>query len=164
MADDQTLTYGHGRDKALEALENAYGGYGLNDDVHSLPWAMRWLDAYYGIAEDGDYVVMTPGYGMWLLMGGLEFIDPEIADLALRLEAGEGEDVADAFESRLTSAPMMVRFTPDAGKAYELTNGEPFGFRILTDEQAESGDYPAVTTVRADGTLIRLPKKVTKLS
>lgn len=165
MANSDDLTYGHGRDEALEAVRAQMPGqWFVDSDLTADMLAVILLDQHYGVRRDGDYVYLNPAY-LWAILP-LQIKDPVIARA---MHAGEDEDeqvIIDANE-RMTAEPfdVLVAYDPtqyeggDVPEAETLPaalRGQTIRVRVMKLEDA-GGDLPAIMTVRADGEVIRLP-------
>ena len=151
MATYGDLTYGHGLDDKLDALQEVLPNL-FDEDPISLVAAMLMLDQQFGLHQDDDYVLLAPGLLMWLAM----MIKPVDEALTRAIE-DEDEDalrrltVENTFEALFESpeGPELTEQYP------EIVRGKKIRLRVMTEEQ--STKLSLLCTVRADGTFIYCP-------
>lgn len=154
MAITSDLTFGHGLDDKLEEIQDTMPS-AFQDDLVSMVAALVTLDDMFGLRRDDDYVLVTPGYMMWLLMMFTP-VDPE---LVAAVEAGEGDE--EALERLMMNQPFEVDVKSPEDDVFteeypEIVRNKRLRFRLMDEKMAEKLD--AMCTVRADGNVIYLPK------
>jgi hypothetical protein len=154
MASTDDLVFGHGHDAALNVAATEVGTPMFHDDVLTTLAALMALDDHYGLTQPDDCMFIAPGYAVWV-MGGIDVLDPDIADrLAQLAECSEDDPRLAELDAIIASRPFEVTVVLEYDPPPFMA-GRVFRIRVMNDAQAKQ--LPAMLTVRADGTPIELP-------
>jgi hypothetical protein len=150
MANDDDLTFGHGRDELLERLYEIMPSLDL-DEAADMVAGVIWLDTQLELRQEGDYILVNPGAGAWLLMS-VSPTDPQIARAVQMMDP--------SIEEKVSKEPFEVKFTCPEGSEHdnmfpEFIRGQTVLMRIMNETEAQRLGF--VVTVRADGAFITLP-------
>jgi hypothetical protein len=155
MASTEDLVYGHGLDDALGAAAEQVGTNRFDEEPAITLAALIALDDRFGLSRVDDYVLVAPGYAMWLWMS-LEVLDPDIAArLEMLAECGDNDPRIAELDALIASRPFEVQMVTE----YEpppFMVGRVFRIRVMNE--AQTRQLPAMVSVRANGDVISLPR------